>query len=1114
MFPFWDIALAPIIDAVRPKRVVEIGALRGETTVKVLDHLGPGVEFHVIDPLPAFDPAEHEQAFPGRYIFHRALSLDALPSMEPCEVALIDGDHNWYTVYNELKQLAQTARDAGADMPVMILHDVLWPYGRRDLYYNPDTVPEEFRQPYEQKGIHMDKPGLLNRGGLNFDHYNAVTEGGPRNGVMTGIDDFIEEYDRPLKMIVLPVYFGLAVIVEEERLAREPELAKVLAHLEGPDARLEMLEMIEDVRLRGALYAHNFTAKHQRAAVRYLDTLKAALLDEHYIENELRMGTMLNCIRNGTQPPLEQLRDPGRILQAKTKDALAARRNGRASDAPPDPNGIFPAYFPYTAMGRRRLDHIQECLDTIRSEAIPGDLVECGAGRGGAAVFMRAFLEIYEVGWRKVWVADDFRVDDIAHDPGMPQDIEAGGGEGLPNLRADLNQVRDAFERFDLFDNRTRFVQGDFAETLPEAPIEQIALLRIGPDQGQKAGDALTALYDRVSIGGTVIIDDYLHDPACRDSVDGFRAEAGVSDTIVRIDGSAVTWEKTAHAAPVADSKTRWQKLRERRIERGGTVAVGAPMVEPPTGKAKTLSVVVVFYNMKREAARTLHSLSRAYQQDLDGIDYEVIVVENGSSPDQKLDEAYVKGFGPEFQYLDMGDSAKPSPIFALNKGIAASSGSTIALMIDGAHVLTPGVLHYGVQASRQFAPSVVMTQQWYVGPGQQGDVMAAGYDQESEDELFKKIAWPTEGYRLFQIGHFIGERDWLDGMWESNCLFVPRKVMQQVGAFDESFVVPGGGFANLELFERLGATPGVKVSTILGEGSFHQVHGGTTTNQPEVDERRRRVASYGTEFAELRGKTFRGPGKQMHFIGTMRDEAARTRPRRMTSATLFQKGGFEGDPDAEPAKSEPIPEELRWSYTDAYWRSRQWRSTSWLGKTIEKSPTDLWAYQELIAKLRPDWIIEGPSFGGQKAHFLATICDLVGHGEVLSINTNDAVDRPVHDRLRYLTVESTFGEETRAAVDQVVGPQANALVILGSRSGKLRVVREFETYAHHVPVGGFVVVEETIMNGHPVYSSFGPGPYEAVAGILASHTEFVADEQPERMTLSFNPGGFLRRTS
>jgi hypothetical protein len=243
MFPFWDVAIAPIFDAVGARRVVEIGALRGENTVQMLQRMGPDTELHVIDPVPAFDPAEHEKEFPGQYHFHRDLSLNALPELPPMDVALIDGDHNWYTVYHELKAIAATSAAAGAPLPVLILHDVCWPYGRRDLYYAPDQIPEEFRQPYAQRGIRPGKSDLAARyGGLNPTMYNAKHEGGPRNGVMTAIDDFISEYDKPLTLLVIPIYFGLAIVVEKERLRhrhrpRQLLLAGVdLAALEEPVA--------------------------------------------------------------------------------------------------------------------------------------------------------------------------------------------------------------------------------------------------------------------------------------------------------------------------------------------------------------------------------------------------------------------------------------------------------------------------------------------------------------------------------------------------------------------------------------------------------------------------------------------------------------------------------------------------------------------------------------------------------------------------------------------------------------------------------------------------------------------------------------------------------------
>ncbi len=315
MFPLWDVAIAPVLAAARVGRVVEIGALRGETTVKMLHDLGPETVLHVIDPVPDFDPREHEREFAGRYYFHEALSLDVLPTLEPMDAALIDGDHNWYTVYHELRLLAEAARRGGAPLPILILHDVLWPYGRRDLYYAPEQIPEEFRQPYAQQGMRPGSRKLVERGGLNPTMFNAEVEGGPRNGVMTGLDDFIAEYDKPVRRVHLPIYFGLAIVVEEERLAREPELAAALDRLEGSDGRFDLLEVAEQVRLRAMIFQHNVffqrSEQFERATARYLDVVKAALLDEHYLENELRLELLSNPSASARRNP-EVLRDPVR----------------------------------------------------------------------------------------------------------------------------------------------------------------------------------------------------------------------------------------------------------------------------------------------------------------------------------------------------------------------------------------------------------------------------------------------------------------------------------------------------------------------------------------------------------------------------------------------------------------------------------------------------------------------------------------------------------------------------------------------------------------------------------------------------------------------------------
>jgi len=677
MFPLWDVAIAPVLHAARVRRVVEIGALRGETTVKMLDDLGPEAELHVIDPVPEFDPSEHEEAFPGRYVFHEALSLEVLPTLAPMDAALIDGDHNWYTVYHELRLLAEGARRAGAPMPVMVMHDVLWPYGRRDLYYAPEQIPEEFRQPYAQRGMRPGGKKLLERGGLNPTMCNALEEGGARNGVMTALDDFVAEYDRPLRVVVLPVYFGLAIVVEEQRLARQPELAAVLDHLEDADGRRKLLEVAEQVRLRAMLFQHNvFFQRNQeldRAQHRYLDTVKSALLNEHYLDHEVRFEQLTAHIGRARPLVANELRDPVR------NDRIAYRRIAHNRLGPGGPDvGAATSFVPYAPMGRAQLDHLERCLDAVTAGGVPGDLVEYGTGRGGGAIFLRAYLDAFEVPERRVFVGDRFRAtEDPERAPTVPK-------QGIAGFRADLNLVRDGFERFGLFDDRVRFLVGPAASGLLDVQASEIALVRIGRGTGSEARAVLDAVYDRMPEGAFVILDDRPDAPARRE-IEAFRHERGITAPLEPIDGSAVAW-------------------RKGRADASGAVAPAAagggahpPLATPAPAEPVDLTVVVVFYNMRREAARTLHSLSRRYQEELDGVTYEVIVVENGSDPDERLGEEFVTGFGPEFRYLDVGTAAAPSPVPALNRGIREGRGRAFALMIDGAHVLTPGVLHFGL---------------------------------------------------------------------------------------------------------------------------------------------------------------------------------------------------------------------------------------------------------------------------------------------------------------------------------------------------------------------------------------------------------------------------------
>jgi cephalosporin hydroxylase len=689
---------------------------------------------------------------------------------------------------------------------------------------------------------------------------------------------------------------------------------------------------------------------------------------------------------------------------------------------------------------------------------------------------MRGFLAAHEVDDRDVWVVDSFRPTE------HPQD-------------ADLNVVRDGFARFDLLDERAHFVQGAPNQTLMDAPIDEVSLLRIGSATEDESAQVLEALYDDVAVGGFIWVDRFADEPVQR-AVTTFRARRGITDPLERIDWSAASWRKTAISQPVIAGD------RSTRLDR-------APFPAKPPAARKDLTIVVVFYNMRREAERTLHSLSRAYQRGVDDLDYEVIAVENGSDDAQTLGDDFVRAFGPEFRYLDLGAEAEPSPAHALNRGAEIGSGGSIAFMIDGAHVLTPGVLRFGMSGLAAYAPAIVSTQQWYVGPGQQGDMVRIGYDQDFEDRLFREIDWPIDGYRLFDIGHFIGDRDWFDGIRESNCLFVPRRLLEQVGGFDESFAAAGGGYTNLDFYERLASSPDVTVTTIIGEGSFHQVHGGTTTNVIDTDDRQRRIDGFAQQYEQLRGRPFLGPIRTTHFVGSMPPRAARTKARRRIAPNVFAAGA--SDPDALPVDALPIPDDLKTAFVDAVWRSLAWQTTTWLGRPVTQPPNDLLAYQEIIVRTRPDWILETGTAKGGRALFLASVCELLGHGRVLSIDASSDEERWDHPRISYLPADPGHPRTARAA-SELVGASANVLVILGSQGTRQQMLSEFRNYSPLVPIGSYVVIEDTILNGHPVWPTFGAGPAEAVVHITKGQSDFVPDPELERWGMTFNPRGFLKR--
>jgi cephalosporin hydroxylase len=193
--------------------------------------------------------------------------------------------------------------------------------------------------------------------------------------------------------------------------------------------------------------------------------------------------------------------------------------------------------------------------------------------------------------------------------------------------------------------------------------------------------------------------------------------------------------------------------------------------------------------------------------------------------------------------------------------------------------------------------------------------------------------------------------------------------------------------------------------------------------------------------------------------------------------------------------------------------RGRHTNHVSWLGYSALKCPLDLWIYHELVCRLRPEFIIETGTASGGSALFLASMCDLIDHGQVITIDVDarEGQPRPVHPRIAYLT-GSSVDHGVIARVRQVLGGKQAGLVVLDSDHHRDHVLSEMRAFAPLVSPGGYLVVEDTNVNGHPVYADFGPGPMEAVKLFLAENDAFQVDIRCERFILTMNPGGFLRR--
>lgn len=563
MFKFWHSLINPLFQAIQPKVVVEIGALDGNNTKNILATISSDCTLHIIDPLPTFD---FKNIKSSQVFFHQDTSLHVIPHLPSFDIGIIDGDHNWYTVFHELKGIENIHQKENASFPLLIFHDVGWPYGYRDMYYDPSTIPVQYRHQFAAQGIVPNHSGLV-MSGFNRTLNNAFLEGGERNGVLTAIEDFIAESKSEYIFKTIPAYFGFGFLLSKERSAKYPEINNALNKIFSSETLLQVIEKQEDIFLNQAVQTHELSYQLEKSNRKFTNT--------------------------------------------------------------------------------------------------------------------------------------------------------------IPTTSEASNSVK--------------------------------------------------------------------------------------------------------------------------------------------------ISFVVITYNMQREAERTLTSLTKEYQEGVEGLNYEVIVVDNGSS--EPLEKDTVEALGENFRYYYLEDASE-SPAHAINFGAKKAAGEFLAIMIDGAHILSPGVLYYASRAIAQYEEPIIAVQYWYLGPGPQNITTMNGYNQDVEDELIKSVDWPNNGYGLYSISEKISKNNsWLEALFESNCLFVRKRLFDAIGGADENFDYPGGGFLNADIYKEAAEFGGVQVVTILGEGSFHQVHGGTTTNTPPK-EQNSLIRAYRDQYKKIRGHEYQMANTQIQYIGHMPREA------------------------------------------------------------------------------------------------------------------------------------------------------------------------------------------------------------------------------------------------
>lgn len=261
------------------------------------------------------------------------------------------------------------------------------------------------------------------------------------------------------------------------------------------------------------------------------------------------------------------------------------------------------------------------------------------------------------------------------------------------------------------------------------------------------------------------------------------------------------------------------------------------------------VSVILIAYRMPGQLQNTLRTLSPDYQQGVSAEDYEVIVMENSSA--ENLPADCVETLPENFHYV-LRQESSATPVYAVNEAFELARAPYICLMIDGARMVSPGIISNALMAYTMSPGAIVAVPGYHLGHDEQHMVEGVEDQLDHEQQLLSSVDWEGEGYELFTIATFSGanRRGYLQPIMECNCLFASAQNYAAIGYANPDFTLPGGGSINLHMYRSLGMLPDTQLFVTPGEGSFHQFHGGVTTSsyserEAEIEKHRVQLHSY-----------------------------------------------------------------------------------------------------------------------------------------------------------------------------------------------------------------------------------------------------------------------------